>query len=48
MKFCLNKSSLLNAQKKEREKENSGDEYVKFDIHVASGLAEPKLHACSE
>lgn len=48
MKLCFSKSSLLSTQKKEREKENSGDEHVKLDIHVASSLAEPKLRACSE
>lgn len=41
MKLCLNRSSLLSAQRKKREEENSGDEYVKFDIHIDSGLAGP-------
>lgn len=42
MKFCLNRSSLLNVQKKKWEEENSDDEYVKFDIHIIdSGLAGP-------
>lgn len=41
MKFCLNRSSLVSAQKKKREEENSHDEYVKFDIHIDSGLAGP-------
>lgn len=41
MKLCLKRSSLLSAQKKKREEKNSGDEYVKLDIHVDSGLAGP-------
>lgn len=34
-------SSLLSTQKKKWEEENSGNEYVKFDIHIDSGLAGP-------
>lgn len=41
MKFCHNRSSLLNAQNIKQEKENSDDEYVKFDIYIDSGLAGP-------
>lgn len=41
MKFCLNRSSLLSAPPEKQEEENSGDEYVKFDINVDSGLAGP-------
>ena len=41
MKFCFNGSSLLRAPKKMQEEKNSRDEYIKFDIHVDSGLAGP-------
>lgn len=41
MKFCHDRSSLFNAQNIKQEKENSGDECVKYDIYIDSSLAGP-------